>query len=415
MARHNAIPNPRAHVDASGWDGVTRVTSVPVDWPENEQSLAADAAFYAAAEEGGAGMDVLAPVPLPAGCEPGDTVAVQLRVFTDGVSAGDCTLQATLSFFEDDTWPSYIGGADCEIADNVAPPLTGFELYSEECVVPAAATHFGIYVTHNDDAEGGADLAELYVTFVMLEKTVSEFQDFDYRDGDCDGWMWEGDEHDSASVQFAGSMGVEVGLEGTPALSSEVAGTFPVSVGLTGSLTLGTPENELSGEMPVSVGLRGILTLGTPLPATDWEWNEPAIDPELLRTLRVRLATKDGEYTTVDPAELADLRIVKSRKGGVESIEVTLSRDSRIDYGDLDYWTKCEVEYLGRVWPAFVREASLDHSRSAMTRPVRMLGPIAKLSERHRGFRKVYVDSRVSAWRTDQGPQTGANVFEVSA
>lgn len=154
---------------------------------------------------------------------------------------------------------------------------------------------------------------------------------------------------------------------------------------------------------------------GDALPATVWDWNEPELDPELLRTLRVRLATKDGEFTTVDPAELADLRVQLSRKGGVESIEVTLARDSRIDYGDLDYWTRCEVEYLGRVWPAFVREASLDHGRSSMTRSVRMLGHIAKLSERHRSFRRIYVDSRVSAFRTDQGPQTRSYGFETSA
>jgi len=33
----------------------------------------------------------------------------------------------------------------------------------------------------------------------------------------------------------------------------------------------------------------------------------------------------------------------------------------------------------------------------------------------HRAFRRVYVDSDLDNWRTDQGPNTSANVFEVTA
>ena len=33
----------------------------------------------------------------------------------------------------------------------------------------------------------------------------------------------------------------------------------------------------------------------------------------------------------------------------------------------------------------------------------------------HRAFRRVYVDSDLDNWRTDQGPNTAANVFEVEA
>ena len=413
MARRNVIPNPRAHVDASGWDGVVRVTSAPVAWPQNDRGMVADAAFYAAAEPGGPWMDVIAPMPLPEGCEAGDTVLCQACVFVDGVSEGDCSLYVTLGFYADDTWASALGGTACHLADDVDPPLAGFVRYAAFGEVPEDATHWGLFFTANDAAPAGASNAELYVTMIGLEEYKGGAEG--YRDGDSEGWLWEGDPHDSGSVQLAGSLPVSVGLTGTPALESKLAGSLPVSVGLTGHLTLGSPTNELAGTMPVSVGLRGRLTLGVPLPATDWEWAEVEPDPELLRTLRVRLATKDGEFTTIDPAELTDLRIALSRKGGVESIEVTLARDSRIDYGDLDYWTRCEVEYLGRVWPAFIREAGLEHGRSSMTRPIRMLGPIAKLSERHKGFRKVYVDSRVSAWRTDQGPQTRSYGFETSA
>lgn len=217
------------------------------------------------------------------------------------------------------------------------------------------------------------------------------------------------------AVPLSGSLGIMVGAEADLMVDGKLDSDLGFSVGLEGTLTVAPALVEIAGAMGLSVGLSGILGVGPALPATTWTWGTPEPDRELLRTLRVRLATLDGEYVTVDPAALADLRIVLSRKGGVESIEVTLARDSRIDYGDLDYWTKCEVEYLGRVWPAFIREASLSHERSSMTRSARMLGHIAKLSERHKGFRKVYVDSRLSAVRTDQGPQTGSQVFEVSA
>jgi len=34
---------------------------------------------------------------------------------------------------------------------------------------------------------------------------------------------------------------------------------------------------------------------------------------------------------------------------------------------------------------------------------------------KHRAFRRVYMDSDLDNWRTDQGPNTAANVFEVTA
>ena len=215
-----------------------------------------------------------------------------------------------------------------------------------------------------------------------------------------------------------GAASGEFGFSGTVTGTTGIPTPRPGRFGFEGSASGRVRDAVVTGAASGTFGFPTSRTrghVGPALPATDWTWGTPEPDPELLRTLRVRLATKDGEYTTIDPAELTDLRIALSRKGGVESIEVTLSRDSRRDYGDLDYWTRCEVEYLGRVWPAFIREAGLEHGRSAMTRPVRMLGHIAKLSERHKGFRKVYVDSRVSAWRTDQGPQTRSYGFETSA
>lgn len=172
---------------------------------------------------------------------------------------------------------------------------------------------------------------------------------------------------------------------------------------------------ELGSDGVLTLGGRAQLVLGAGLPATDWEWGTPEVDPEVLQTLRVRLATLDGEYTVIDPAELDDLDIDLDRKGGVKSISLTLRRDSRHELGDLDYGTRCEIDYLGRTFSAWLAEASLDHGSSSMTRTVTMYGEIARLSQEHEAFRRVYVDSRLSAWKTDQGPQTQSNVWEVQA
>lgn len=223
---------------------------------------------------------------------------------------------------------------------------------------------------------------------------------------------------------FHGHLRAESWSYGTFGFAETFAGgtgvpTFTSHVfGLAGSVSATVRDASVAGAISGTFGVRGRLkgTTGPVLPATDWDWGTAQVDPEVLETLRVKLSTPDGEYTTIDPADLADLEIKLTNKGGVDSITLTIRRDSCLDLGDLDYGTECEVSYLGRTWQAWLSEAALDHG-ATMTRNVTFLGWIAKLREEDEAFRRVYVDKRLSAWKTDQGHTVGDNLnqFTVSA
>jgi hypothetical protein len=220
------------------------------------------------------------------------------------------------------------------------------------------------------------------------------------------------------SVTMAGDLPVSVDLTGDlrtfVAVETDPAG-LGMRVDFTGELHVGPAEQTLTGDLGVAVNMTGRLSVGRVLPPTVWSWTAPVSRGELLRTMRIRLATRDGEYTVVDPSEFQDISIEQTRKGGLDSMTFVLARDSRLELGDLDYKTNCDVDYLGRQLHAWVRESSLEHGEQGMRRTVTLLGWITRLKEEHEAFRRVYVDSRLSAWRTDQGASGSASTFEVGA
>jgi hypothetical protein len=227
-----------------------------------------------------------------------------------------------------------------------------------------------------------------------------------------------------AEFGFRGHLHAESWSQGVFGFVGEVVGG-PVApsfishvFGWTGSVTATVRDASVSGATSGTFGFLGCVkgSTGPVLPATDWQWSEADVDPEVLETLRVRLRTPDGEFTTIDPADLADLEITMTRKGGVDTMTLSIRRDSRLDLGDLDYGTECEVEYLGRTWQAWLSEASLDHG-ATMTRKVSLLGWIARLREDDDSFRRVYAERKLSAWQTDQGHVVGDNLnqFTVSS
>lgn len=223
---------------------------------------------------------------------------------------------------------------------------------------------------------------------------------------------------------FHGELHAESWSHGTFGFSESFAGgtgvpSFaPHIFGWTGNVTATVRDASVAGATSGTFGFRGRLkgSTGPVLPATDWQWSDADVDPEVLETLRVKLRTPDGEFTTIDPADLDDLEIVMTNKGGVDTVTLSIRRDSRLDLGDLDYGTECEVEYLGRTWQSWLSEASLDHGQT-MTRKVTFLGWIARLREDDDSFRRVYADHRLASWKTDQGHVVGDNLdqFTVSA
>lgn len=204
-------------------------------------------------------------------------------------------------------------------------------------------------------------------------------------------------------VDLAGDIEVGVGLAATATIDAyvDLAADIEVGVGLAGELQTFSPYVDLAADIGVSIGLSG--RLGSALADTVWAWTSPDADPNVLRSLQVRIATKDGEFVTVDPKEIIDLEIVLTDRGGYDSMSLTLQRDARLQLGDLDALADVDVEYLGRtLFEGRIEEAGQSLSSTSMERPITCAGPLAQLKD-HNAFRACYIDSDLSNWKTDQG------------
>lgn len=201
-------------------------------------------------------------------------------------------------------------------------------------------------------------------------------------------------------------LGLEVET-GNPAYTDSAA-SYGLRLGMDITVAVVDPFVDVTMEMGLALGV-GLRVFTSAIPApTDWTMPTAAVDADVLQSMRVSLATADGEYTVVDPAELADLVVNLTRKGGVDTGAMTLSRDARLELGDLDYGTACTVEYKGRRWDLWVSEASLTYDAASMSRPVTLLGWIMRMKEERDAFRRIYKDQRLGSWQTDQGHQASA-------
>jgi len=389
IGRPNAVPNPCALLGVTEWvensypsETVDRVTDPGVALPAG-----ATTCIHNAPAEGGS-MLVSRTFPLPDGVASGDWLWVQFAVYCTGGDPADYTLLGQIEFLDSEHgWLEAI-----TLCDYVEAPSAGFHRYAFSVQVPETDAAFATLVL---DTEGVsleepyqlADLAHIYVTQVLVEPGREDVLPPDY------------------SENLAGLLSDsyrDLSSDGGIRLHGE-ADLF-VSGGYV----------DLESDGGVTLGGSARLNVGRVLPQTVWSWTTPLSRGELLRTLRVRLATRDGEYTIVDPTEFEDISIELTRKGGVDVMTFVLARDARLELGDLDYKTDCDVDYLGRQLQAWVRESSLDHGAQGMRRTVTLLGWIARLKEEHEAFRKVYVDSRLSVWKTDQGSLTDSQYYEVS-
>jgi hypothetical protein len=150
------------------------------------------------------------------------------------------------------------------------------------------------------------------------------------------------------------------------------------------------------------------LSRGESLPPTDEiGWIDPAPGTKPLQALSV-----SAGGLNLSKAEISDLVIELDDEGGPKQATLTLSRDFRrglpamkssltVSYG--------QTLFIGKLYE---RGAHLSDADAGPVLSYR--GPIAEL-ESHKAFRRVYVDRDLDNWRTDQGPQTAANVFEVTA
>lgn len=389
IGRTNAVPNPCAAVDVSTWvdesypvETVDRVTSIPgVTLPAG-----APACIHNGPTAGGSSLMMdFAPLPVA----PGEWLWVQFQAFCSGGDPADYAFWADIEFNDADG--NYVGWL--ALCEDIEPPSTGFVRYGFALQVPENAATYSLYFTNDNRSSEEpfqlADLAEPFITQVLVEPGMEGVEPPPYVD--------------ATTATLTSDLYNDLGSDGGIRLHGEA------------DLLLGGGYVDLESDGGISLGGKARLNVGRALPPTVWSWTTPLSRGELLRTMRVRLSTLDGEYTIVDPTEFEDMSIELTRKGGVDSMTFVLARDARLELGDLDYKTDCDVDYLGRQLQAWVRECSLDHGPRGMRRTVTLLGWIARLKEEHEAFRKVYVDSRVSAWKTDQGPSASSNVYEVQA
>ena len=151
--------------------------------------------------------------------------------------------------------------------------------------------------------------------------------------------------------------------------------------------------------------------VGAPaLPATDdLGWTAPDVTVPAIRGLTVTLGGHNVDLALI---EEGGLTIELDDCGGPKSAMLVLKRDVRLAatpmLSQLVVTYKTQRLFRGR------REARGLGLGMDMTNPLTFTGPIKQLGD-HRAYRRCFVDSDLDNWRTDQGPNTAANVFEVTA
>ena len=171
------------------------------------------------------------------------------------------------------------------------------------------------------------------------------------------------------------------------------------------------PAAELEAHVTVNVATKRprLSYVGAVLPPTDdLGWTTPDVTAPALQGLTVTL---DGH--NVPRALIVEPFIIElSDCGGPISATMTLARDVRLAATPM--LSQLVVTYKGqRLFKGRLEARGLDLG-SDMANTLTFTGPIRQLGD-HRAYRRVYVDSDLDNWRCDQGPNTAANVFEVTA
>jgi YD repeat-containing protein len=199
--RENLIPNPRAHLDANGWDAgtdptrVTTVAGAPLP-------TGADAAF--AASGGANGLELASQeFDLPEGFGDHPWLDWQFQVHAAGASNVDSFLAARFSWYDsDDQW---LGDTEVVNPNHTSSgyetrlPLQGFTRLSGHVSGDEDAVKYRLSVALLPKGETQPEGAELYLTDVQLERGSQSGEVAAYADGDSEGWMWDGAADASAS------------------------------------------------------------------------------------------------------------------------------------------------------------------------------------------------------------------------
>jgi hypothetical protein len=154
-------------------------------------------------------------------------------------------------------------------------------------------------------------------------------------------------------------------------------------------------------------GYARLRRAGETLPATDGlGWTAPDVTPPDIRGLVVSVGG-----LSIRRSQITDLVIELDIEGGplsaTLSVDCALSRAPRL-MQTLVVTYKGQTLFRGRL------EHIASNVNSSTGYTLTYAGPLIKLRD-HQAFRCVYVDSDLQNWKTDQGPRTSPDTFEVAS
>jgi hypothetical protein len=257
LVRVNAVPNPRAQYNVDWWgesfDVLHRVTTAPFTIPGP-----GDTAFHMEARPNGCGLQSTY-LPLPEGVGPGDWLAVQCEAFVDGdVVDEEGALAFEIDFYDVDGIPAgeyayFVNAAFW--ADEANPkdallPLTGFQRFAGVVQVPdvtPAVTQIDVWLSvtahPNPKIGNGVDLAELYLTNILVEKGSAGGPVGEYGEADA-AFAWKTLRNTQLGLTgaWATLLPAEALVVYYDLISSWRVGRDPVLVGLTRDGSWGTRD-----------------------------------------------------------------------------------------------------------------------------------------------------------------------------
>lgn len=199
-----------------------------------------------------------------------------------------------------------------------------------------------------------------------------------------------------------GSTGVVItGVTGT---TPAVDGTYTAT--LTGPFTFTIPIIVTVG----STGGSAVFTAAPSqtLPATDgYGWTAPARTPPDLLALEIVVQGYNIGTAQIDGLDI-DLDCDGGPRAATLSVNCALDRAPHLGTDTLLVTYKGQTLFRGRL------ENIAGNLSSSTGYTLTFAGPLVTLRD-HKAFRTVFVDSDLQSWKTDQGPRTSPDVFEVMA
>ena len=213
-------------------------------------------------------------------------------------------------------------------------------------------------------------------------------------------------------IELAASGTIELQGSANLAVDAHMVGAGTIT--LSGSAWLTSAPagaDTMSASGAIALLGRARLTLGSVDPALpptdDLGWTLPDAEVPDIRTMVVEVSG-----LAIQRAQMTDLTIELDTEGGPKSatlaVNCPLDRAPRMGIDTLLVTYKGQTLFRGRL-----QNITTDVS-SGTGYALTYAGPLVTLRD-HKAFRTVFVDSDLQSWKTDQGPRTSPDTFEVAS